>query len=97
MFIDTVDETNPQFFVQNLEQYIKDPDNPYFDAKKAKEDAVNIPWNADSATSDMVNYLIDHEMLPDAEQHYAFSQHSTYQQRLADMNFYMRYNHRSRY
>lgn len=37
MFIDTVDETNPQFFAQNLEQYIKDPDNPYYDAKKAKE------------------------------------------------------------
>lgn len=97
MFIDTVDETNPQFFAQNLEQYIKDPDNPYYDAKKAKEDAVNILWNANSATSNMVNYLIDHEMLPDAEQHYAFSQHSTHQQRLADMNFYMRYNRRSRY
>ena len=65
--------------------------------EKAKEDAVNILWNADGATSNMVNYLIEHELLPDAEQHYAFSQHSTHEQRLADMNFYMRYNRRSKY
>ena len=97
MFIDTVDKVNPQFFAQNLEQCIKAPDNPYYDAEKAKEDAVNILWNAEGATSNMVNYLIDHELLPDAEQHYAFSQQSTHEQRLADMNFYMRYNRRSKY
>ena len=97
MFIDTVDKVNPQFFTQDLEQCIKDPDNPYYDAEKAKEDAVNILWNAAGATSNMVNYLIDHELLPDAEQHYAFSQQSTHGQRLADMNFYMRYNRRSKY
>ena len=97
MFIDTVDKVDPQFFTQDLEQCIKDPDNPYYDAEKAKEDAVNILWNADGATSNMVNYLIDHELLPDAEQHYAFSQQSTHKQRLADMNFYMRYNRRSKY
>ena len=97
MFIDTIDKVAPQFFAQNLEQCIKDPDNPYYDAENAKEDAVNILWNADGATSNMVNYLIEHELLPDAEQHYAFSQHSTHEQRLADMNFYMRYNLRSKY
>ena len=97
MFIDTIDKVAPQFFAQNLEQCIKDPDNPYYDAENAKEDAVNILWNADGATSNMVNYLIEHELLPDAEQHYAFSQHSTHEQRLADMNFYMRYNRRSKY
>ena len=76
---------------------LKDPDNTYYDAEKAKEDAVNILWNVAGATSNMVNYLIDHELLPDAEQHYAFSQQSTHGQRLADMNFYMRYNRRSKY
>ncbi len=97
MFIDTEDKTDPQYFAQNIEKCIKDPDNPYYDAEQAKDEAINILWNANGATTAMVNYLVSHDLLPDAEHHFAFSQHSTHQQRLADMNFYMRYNRRNQY
>lgn len=97
MFIDTEDNNDPQFFTQNVEEYIKAPDNPYYDADDAKASGISLLWDPTSASTNMVNYLIDNELLPDIENHFVFSQKCTHKQRLADMNFFMRFSRMDKY
>lgn len=97
MFIDTEDNKDPQFFAQNIEEYIKAPDNPYYNVDDAMENGISLLWEPTSASTNMVNYLIDNELLPDIESHFVFSQKCTHKQRLADMNFFMRFSRMDKY
>ena len=97
MFIDTEAKGEVEFFAPMIEHSIKSPDNPYYDAEKAKEDAVNILWNSNVTSTNLANYLIEQGLLPDAETSSVFSQESTHEQRLGDMNFFMRTSRRRLY
>lgn len=97
MFVDTVDKFNNQFFAPLIERSIKDGDNPYYDAETAKTDAVDILWNSNLVSTSFASYLIKEGFLPDAEASWVFSQQSTHEQRVADMDFFMRTNRRRSY
>ena len=97
MFVDIEDKTDNQFFAPLVERSIKDPDNPYYDAEKAKTDAVDILWNCNMVSTHFATYLIKEGFLPDAEASWVFSQKSTHEQRVADMDFFMRTNRRRDY
>lgn len=97
MFVDIEDKTDNQFFAPLVERSIKDPDNPYYDAEKAKTDAVDILWNCNMVSTHFAHYLIKEGFLPDAETSWVFSQKSTHEQRVADMDFFMRTNRRRDY
>ena len=96
MFIDTEGGPDNQFFASLIEYSIKAPDNPYYDAEKAKTDAVDILWS-NKVSTHLANYLIEQGFLPDAESSWVFSQNSSHKQRLADMNFFMRTSRRRNY
>lgn len=97
LYVDTEARLDNLFFAPLIERSIKDPDNPYYDEEKAKTEAVDILWNSHLASTHLANYLIKHDLLPDAESSWVFSQNSTHEQRLADMNFFMRSNRRRNY
>lgn len=70
----------------NTAPLIKDPDNPYYDVKKAKEDAVTILWD-NNVSPGLANYLIDKGFLPDAAESDLFLPKSTSDQLRGDMHF----------
>lgn len=86
---------NNMFFGFNAEQNIKDPSNPYYDAKIAKEDAVTLLWQ-DAIPTTLVDYLIDNNFLPDAADSKLFMQGSSADDIRSDMHFMVRYTRRSR-
>ena len=97
MFIDDKAKIDNQCFAPMIELSIKDPANPYYDPKKAKEEAINILWDTKGTTSNFADYLIDQNFLPDAEHSFVFSQEATHEQRIADMHFFVRTSRRSKY
>lgn len=40
--------------------------NPYYDKEYAQEDAIDVVVNAECCSPEMLQYLLDHNMLPDA-------------------------------
>lgn len=89
-------QDNNMFFGFNIEQDIKDPSNPYYDEKDAKEDAVKLLWE-DAIPTTLVNYLIDNDYLPDITDSKILLQNSTPGDKRSDMRFLMRYTRRSNY
>lgn len=77
--------------------YIADPDNPFYDAEKAQEKAINLLWDAEAVTTHAVNYLLEHNFLPDIDNDDTFSRHNTPQQTRADIDFVMRFWRRENY
>lgn len=67
-------------------QIIKAPDNPYYSAKKAKEDAITILWN-NNVNAELVDHLIDKGYLPDAANDILFQHGITPDQLRGDMHF----------
>lgn len=52
--------------VYNIAEFICAPDNPYYDKEYAQEDAIDAVVNAECCSPEMLQYLLDHNMLPDA-------------------------------
>lgn len=45
---------------------IKDEQNPYYDRLKAEEEGINYIVSSETVTDELLHYLIDHHLLPDA-------------------------------
>lgn len=94
-FVNEEDPDNNIFFGFNFESYIKDPENPYYDEKEAKEDAVTILWE-NAAPPEFVDWLIDHDLLSDAAESQIFVQGSSKEDIKSDMHFMVRYSRRNK-
>ena len=91
MFIDTEEPKNCLQFFFGYNHCIADPANPYYDQKEARRRAVNMLWNAESVTTHAMNYLLEHNFLPDLYGEEAFASHSTKEQTRHDIDFLMRF------
>ena len=97
IFIDELEPKNCLQFFFGYSTYIADPDNPFYDAEKAQEKAINLLWDAEAVTTHAVNYLLEHNFLPDIENDRIFSRHNSPQQTRADIDFVMRFWRRENY
>lgn len=95
VFVDEADPNNNLYFGFNFEEYIKSPDNPYYNEKEAKEDGATMLWER-NAPSHFVDWLIDHDLLPDVAESKLFMQNSSAKDKKADMHFMVRYSRRNR-
>lgn len=95
-FINETDKKDNMYFGFNFEQNIKDPDNPYYDAKIAKEEAVTMLWD-ESIPSELIDWLIDQDFVPDIAKSKLFRSNSTKEQTRSDMHFMVRYLKRKKY
>lgn len=90
IFIDTEEPKNclQTFFAHSA--YIADPENPYYNAEKAKNSAVDILWNGNNMSTHAVNYLLSKGYLPDVYDAPVLSKQSTNEQKRQDIDFLMR-------
>lgn len=54
-------------------------------------------WDAEAVTTHAIQYLLEHNFLPDIENDDTFSRHNTPQQTRADIDFVMRFWRRENY
>lgn len=97
VFIDKEEPKDCLQFFFGYSSCIADPANPYYDAEKARDKAINILWDAELITTHAVNYLLEEGFLPDVYKDRVFSRHNTPTQIRADIDFLMRFWRRENY
>ena len=95
LFIDDKDTYYNQFFSFDTAPCIKDATNPYYNPKQAQAEAIDMLWDEERCTTHMAEYLVEHDMLPDAYHQPEFRPAVSASQQKADLLFFMRY-HRSK-
>lgn len=61
-----VDSASDLKIISGAAVCIKDKRNPYYNSQKAGEEAMNILVDSQQVPSEMLHYLLDHHLLPDA-------------------------------
>ena len=97
LFIDTEEPKDCLQFFYGYSPCIADPDNPFYDEEKAREEAVNMLWDAESVTTHALNYLLEHNYLPDIYDDEVLSRFSTPTEKRHDIDFLMRFYRRENY
>ncbi len=78
----------------NTSKLIKAPDNPYYDEKEAKEEAITMLWDTD-VNPELAEGLIDKGYLPDAADDPVFQPGLTPDELRGDMHFLLRTERRN--
>lgn len=76
---------------------IADPGNPFYDKETARKEAINILWDAESVTTHAINFLLEHNYLPDIYDDNVLSEFSTTEEKRHDIDFLMRFYRRENY
>jgi hypothetical protein len=97
LFIDTEEPKNCMQFFYGYSAYIADPDNPFYNKEKAREKAINLLWDAEAITTHALNYLLEHDFLPDIYDDEVLSTYSTHEEKRHDIDFLMRFYRREKY
>ena len=97
LFIDTEEPKDCLQFFYGYSPYIAGPANPFYDKEKAREGAVNLLWDAEAVTTHALNYLLEHNYLPDIYDDEVLSRFSTPTQKRHDIDFLMRFYRRENY
>ena len=97
IFIDTEEPKNCMHTFFYHSAYIADPSNPYYNAERAKDSAINILCNGENMSTHAVNYLLSRGYLPDIYADPALSKHSNDRQKRQDIDFLMRFWRREKY
>ena len=95
-----IDKEEPKDCLQIFFGYspcIADPSNPFYDKEEAREEAINILSDAESVTTHAVNYLLEHNFLPDIYNDNVLSRFSTTEEKRHDIDFLMRFYRREQY
>ena len=95
-----IDKEEPKDCLQIFCGYspcIADPDNPFYDSEIARERAINILWDAETITTHAVEYLLEHNCLPDIFNDGVLSKFSTTEEKRHDIDFLMRFYRRENY
>lgn len=97
VFIDKEEPKDCLQFFFGYSPCIADPSNPFYDKEIAREKAINILWDAESVTTHAVNYLLEHNYLPDIYNDNVLSKFSTTGEKRHDIDFLMRFYRREHY
>ena len=97
IFIDKEEPKDCLQFFFGFSQCIADPSNPFYDKVIAREKAINILWDAENVTTHAVNYLLEHNFLPDIYNDEVLSKSSTTAEKRHDIDFLMRFYRRENY
>lgn len=96
VFIDTEEPEHCLQIFYGYAQCIADPDNPYYDVDEARASAIEILW-ADGITTNAVNYMLQHDFLPDIYNDNIFSSNSTMEEKRKDIDFIIRSSRRENF
>ncbi|MCR4601923.1 MAG: DUF3843 family protein [Prevotella sp.] len=97
LFIDTEDQKGYLQIFYAYSPCIADPDNPFYDQKRAREEAADLLWDAKAVTTHVVKYLLEHDFLPDIYDDDVLSHFSTPAEKRHDIDFLMRFHRRENY
>lgn len=97
LFVDTEEPKNCLQFFFGYSPCIADPNNPFYDEEKARKEAFNVLWDAESVTTHAVKYLLEHNYLPDIYNDEVLSRFSTPAEKSHDIDFLMRFYRRENY
>jgi hypothetical protein len=97
IFIDKEEPKNCLQFFFGASPCIADPSNPFYDKEIAREKAIDILWDAENVTTHAVNYLLEHDFLPDIYNSDVLSKFSTTEEKRHDIDFLMRFYRRENY
>ncbi len=97
IFIDPEEAKHCLQFFYGFSPYIAAPDNPFYDKAEAQKHAIDFLWDAESVTTHAVNYLLDHDYLPDLYDDELLSRFSTREEKRHDIDFLMRFHRRKDY
>ena len=97
VFIDKEEPKDCLQFFFGFSPCIADPSNPFYDKEIAREKAINILWDAESVTTHAVEYLLEHNFLPDIYDDEVLSKFSTTEEKRHDIDFLMRFYRRENY
>lgn len=76
---------------------IADPANPYYDAKIARKEMMEMFWSYHSVSTATMLYLLNHDFLPDIYSDSLFCSSSSLEQKRADALFLLRYVRKEHY
>ncbi len=97
MFIDKSEPKNCLQFSYGFTPCVAAPDNPFYDADTARQEAIEMLWNDDSVSTGAMLYLLDHGYLPEVLADDLICQSGTQRDRDADARFLLRYMRRENY
>ena len=97
MFIDKSEPKNCLQFSYGFTPCVAAPDNPFYDADTARQEAIEMLWNDDSVSTGAMLYLLDHGYLPEVLADDLICQNGTRRDRDADARFLLRYMRRENY
>ncbi|MBR2230807.1 MAG: DUF3843 family protein [Prevotella sp.] len=97
MFIDKSEPKNCLQFSYGFTPCVAAPDNPFYDADTARQEAIEMLWNDDSVSTGAMLYLLDHGYLPEVLTDDLICQNGTRRDRDADARFLLRYMRRENY
>lgn len=91
LFIDDKEPFYNQFFCFDTAPCIKDSNNPFYDSQRAQAEALDMLWNEKRCTTHMAEYLVEHDMLPDAYHQPEFRPATSEIQQKADLLFFIHF------
>ncbi len=97
LFIDTEEPKNCLQIFYGYSPCIADPDNPFYDEEQAREEAFDMLRDAESVTTHALNYLLEHNYLPDIYNDEMLSRFSSPTEKRHDIDFLMRFYRRANY
>jgi hypothetical protein len=97
MFIDKSEPKGSLQFSYGFTPCVAAPDNPFYDADTARQEAIEMLWNDDSVSTGTMLYLLDHGYLPEVLTDDLICQSGTQRDRDADARFLLRYMRRENY
>ena len=97
LFIDKDDSYNCLQFTFGFNESIKAPDNPFYDADTAREEAVEMLWNDDCVGTGAMLYMLDRGLLPDLLNDELIMQDNPAEVKDRDARFLLRYMRKERY
>ncbi len=96
LFIDTEEPEDCLQMFYGYTQCIAEPTNPYYDKDEARHAADEILY-AEGVTANAVNYMLDHNLLPDIYDSGILPQNSTPEEKRKDIDFLMRFYRRENF
>lgn len=97
MFFDKTEPRNVLQLGHGFLACVADEANKHYNPSKAQQDAPILWWDDESTSTGLMNYLIDHNLLPDVYKTYFFIAENTQQEKENDARFLLRYIRKMKY
>lgn len=97
MFFDKTEPKNVLQFSHGCLECVADKNNRFYSSESAQVDAPILWWNEECASTGLMNYLIDHSLVPDVYKTPFFIPENTQQEKENDARFLLRYIRKMKY